>query len=140
MRTNPWVRPPDDLRLNVLQAYDRRAYSLAPKSIRALRLPAWLGMSLGPRTRIVMAGAAALVVLVMASFFLTTLRTEGPALAATVDEITGQVEFKTVGSRTWEPLYEGTELQAGDRIKSGFESKAILRYPDDSQTKIDSDS
>jgi len=140
MRTEPWVGPPNDLRVIAMQAYDRKVFSRAPRGIQLRRLPAWLGTNFGPRTRMVMAGAVALVVLVMASVFLTTFRMGDPALAATVAGISGQVEYKTIGSRAWEALYEGAELKAGDRIKSGFEANAVLRFPDNSRTAIDSDS
>jgi hypothetical protein len=84
----------------------------------------------------VMAGALTLIVLVMVGTALATLMGQDDPLTARVDHASGVVELNSSGSEEWLRVQAGVELQAGDRMRSGIESMAVLRFPDESITEL----
>ncbi len=136
MRNEKWIGPPTDLRVNVLQAYRDQFQRQAQHQGQQRDWLSWIGAYLSPRTRMVMASAVTLVVLVMVGVALVTLTSQDPLLTASVDEVSGLVEVKSSGSENWRPLQEGTDLQAGDRMRSGIDAMAVLHFPDGSISEM----
>jgi hypothetical protein len=48
--------------------------------------------------------------------------------------------MRAAGSDEWLPLQQGMELQASDRVRSGDDSQAALRFPDNSVTELGANS
>ncbi|MFN2187806.1 MAG: hypothetical protein ACK2T3_03505, partial [Candidatus Promineifilaceae bacterium] len=117
-RSYAWEEPPDALRALILEAFSRQYASKKARAKRSWRLPSWLSFEFTPRLGIAMAGAAMLAVLVMAGALFIVLQNQGPALVATAENVSGSVEVNYVGSQAWTAVQEGTQFQAGDRIRS----------------------
>ncbi|MGB3712992.1 MAG: FecR family protein [Candidatus Promineifilaceae bacterium] len=136
IRGDVWVQPPDELRAIARQVYREHFRPQTRKS----PLSGWIEAIFTPRPRLVMIGAAALILLVSVGVVLVALVGQEPALAASVAEVTGLVEMRSAGSDEWLPLQQGMELQAGDRMRSGDDSQAALRFPDYSVTELEANS
>ncbi len=127
-----WVAPPPGLR-----AVTRNSFSahFRPKKQR-FQISVWLDSLFTPKPALAMAGAVALVAIVAMGVVLLSLLAQSPELTATVAGVNGLVEFQDARNREWQPLDAGTELSAGDRIRSGADGKAVLRFPDDSAAEM----
>ena len=68
---------------------------------------------------------------ILISFIIISLPLYGADLKATVDEISGKVDYKVPGG-DWLPLFEGAVLNPGDSISTGFNAKAVLILGDTS--------
>jgi len=136
MRNEKWIGPPTDLRVNILQAYRDQFQRQTQHQGQQRDWLSWIGAYLSQRTRMVMASAVTLVVLVIMGVALVTMTSQDPLLTASVDEVSGLVEVNSSGSENWLPLQEGTELQAGDRMRSGIDAMAVLRFPDGSISEM----
>jgi hypothetical protein len=136
MRSDDWVQPPDEIRAIARRSY--RDHYRPP--VRKSTLPAWLEVVLAPRPQLVMAGAAALILLVVVGVVVLALIGQEPSLTATVAEVTGLVEMQSAGSDQWKPVAVGTELKASDSLRSGADAGAALQFPDASETELDSNS
>ena len=68
---------------------------------------------------------------ILISLFLLTAPLFSADLRATVNEISGKVDYKTQGG-DWTPLSVGDTLNPGDSISTGFNAKAVLILGDTS--------
>lgn len=69
--------------------------------------------------------------------FLGAFATTLYALDVLVDTLSGEVEVKQ-GSGAWQSAQKGMKLAAGDRVSTGFDSKVILKFEDNSVVTVKS--
>lgn len=59
---------------------------------------------------------------------------------AVVQSIKGQVELRRAGAEQWQPAKEGDELWAGDAVKTGKRSRALIKMGTNIEIKLSSSS
>jgi hypothetical protein len=131
MRSDRWLRPPDNLRITVRQAYREHYRPQVKKSPLS-----WFECIFAPKTRLALVGASAMVIVVILGAILFAPKGPEQDHYATAVKVHGMVEFKPAGSKEWLPLNEGMELKSSDRIRSGPDSMSTLRFPDGSEAEM----
>ena len=56
------------------------------------------------------------------------LGSEGEAAHVTIVSFEGKLEFSRAGSQRWDPSYTNQVLSAGDRLRTGERSRALVRF------------
>ncbi|MBI4835495.1 MAG: FecR domain-containing protein [Planctomycetes bacterium] len=60
----------------------------------------------------------------------------GEVLEVTVDAVEGEVEVKLPGEKEWIPAEKGMKLKEGTRVSTGFKSKIVLLFADNSTVVV----
>jgi hypothetical protein len=60
----------------------------------------------------------------------------GEVLEVTVDAIEGEAEVKLPGEKEWIPAEKGMKLKEGTRVSTGFKSKMVLLFADNSTVVV----
>jgi len=89
-----------------------------------------------PAFRLALVGALALALFTIGGSFLMSWPGVSVAQMATLDQMSGAVEFLPAGSDTWRPVLAGEQLEAGSQIRTGPRSAARLRFFDGSTTDL----
>lgn len=66
----------------------------------------------------------------------TTAKTSVELLEVTIDKIEGDVEAKKVDEKEWITAVTGMKLKEGSKVSTGFKSKAVLLFADNSTVVI----
>lgn len=66
------------------------------------------------------------------------LAASGDVLEVTIDSIEGEVEVRNFKAEKWIPAVKGMKLAEGARISTGFKSKAVLLFADNSTAVVKS--
>lgn len=83
-------------------------------------------------------GVLALVLVLIGGIFVLS-RWTTTVQAATLEEVQGEVEIIPADEATWRPVSAGTEVQPGDRIRTGPGASVTMEFPDGSWTELDAD-
>jgi hypothetical protein len=89
-----------------------------------------------PAFRLALVGALALALFAIGGSFLLSWSGVSVAQMATLDQVSGKVEFLPTGSDTWRPVSASEQLKAGSQVRTGPRSAARLRFFDGSTTDL----
>lgn len=126
--TYDWIAPPPAVRLVVKNQFREQVKTRRQAVPWSFRLESFFT----PKRTLALTGAVAFSAILVMGFVLFSLLTESPTLNATMTHIAGSVEVQVAGNPRWQQLEGGTELKAGDRIRSGIAAEATIQFPDDS--------
>jgi hypothetical protein len=89
-----------------------------------------------PAFRLALVGALALALFAIGGSFLLSWPGMTIAQMATLNQVSGVVEFMPAGSHTWRPASAGEQLEAGSQIRTGPRSATRLLFFDGSTTDL----
>jgi ferric-dicitrate binding protein FerR (iron transport regulator) len=89
-----------------------------------------------PAFRLALMGALALALFAIGGSFLVSWPGVSVAQMATLDQVSGAVEFLPAGSDTWRPVLASEQLEAGSQVRTDPRSAARLRFFDGSTTDL----
>ncbi len=135
-----WQAPPRVVRANVLRAF--RHYVPANgrlETVEADQPPTpWLRRLFKPRLSWVTAVIAVIVLFLASGSFYRSWAEEVVLHSATVVEMSGTAEMQRVGSDSWQPVTINSRLSPGDKIRTGEDGEAGLRFFENNITYLTS--
>jgi len=130
----------------MLKALAEKKRRQAASSSPFARHAGWIAALLGkeekrqgyslPVLRWALATATALVLLIAGGLLFQSWLQTPVARAATLAQVSGVVEVLPDGEHTWRPAAVGERIEAGDRIRTGPSSAALLHFFDGSTTDL----
>ncbi len=86
--------------------------------------------------RLALATVLTLVLLALGGLLLPSWLKPTVAQAAALGEVSGTVEILPAGGDAWQRVFPGDRVEAGDRIRTGPRSSAVLDFSDGSTTDL----
>jgi hypothetical protein len=123
-----WIAPPPEVVSVVQQQFRQQHRPLPQRKPQRRRLDS-IFVS---RRMLAVAGALAVVTIVLMGYLLAVLLTQHPSLTATASQVAGLMEIQPAGDPNWKRLIVGSEIGQGDRIRAGIAGEAQIRLPDNS--------
>jgi hypothetical protein len=133
MVSDAWVDPPAALGTAARQIFRQERQSKAA-TVSALH---WLRSLWKPRRRLAVGMAFALTLIVLGAVVAQLWFGQMASQEAQPVAISGIVEVQPAESDSWEPVTEELSVNAGDQIRTGSDSSVVLKFPDDSMTKME---
>ncbi|MFN2189199.1 MAG: hypothetical protein ACK2T3_10570, partial [Candidatus Promineifilaceae bacterium] len=118
-----WIAPPPEVVSVVQQQFRQQHRPLPQKKPQRRRLDS-IFVS---RRMLAVAGALAVVTIVLMGYLLAVLLTQHPSLTATASQVAGLMEIQPARDPNWKRLIVGSEIGQGDRIRAGIAGEAQIR-------------